>query len=137
LKSTLVTILLLIAFGSGAIKAQEKAARKPVKSAKATVWLTKPDRSALLEKQATPLIFSILKNNYPTITVDENQKYQQIDGFGFTLTGGSAVLINKLPLQTRKHLLNELFSTKGNGIGVSYLRISIGASDLNSEVFYL
>jgi glucosylceramidase len=135
LKPILVTILLLTAFGSGTIQAQEKAARKPVRSSKVTVWLTKPDRSALLEKQATPLTFNRLNNNYPTITVDENQKYQQIDGFGFTLTGGSAVLINKLPLQARKHLLNELFSTKGNGIGVSYLRISIGASDLNSEVF--
>jgi glucosylceramidase len=34
-------------------------------------------------------------------------KYQQIDGFGFTLTGGSAVLINKLPLQARKQEVAE------------------------------
>jgi glucosylceramidase len=32
-------------------------------------------------------------------------------------------------------LIKELFSTKGNGIGVSYLRISIGASDLSADTF--
>jgi glucosylceramidase len=31
----------------------------------------------------------------------------------------------------RKALLKELFATSGNNIGVSYLRMSIGASDLN------
>jgi glucosylceramidase len=134
LKSIFVTTLLIAAFSSGAIKAQENKGQ-PIKPAKVNVWITRPDQSALLQKQAAPLTFGKLNNSYPTITVNENQKYQQIDGFGFTLTGGSAVLINKVPLQARKHLLNELFSTKGNGIGISYLRISIGASDLNSEVF--
>ena len=35
----------------------------------------------------------------------------------------------------RHAILQELFSTQGNGIGVSYLRLSIGASDLNQRVF--
>ena len=32
-------------------------------------------------------------------------------------------------------MLTELFGSGDNSIGVSYLRISIGASDLNSSVF--
>ena len=32
-------------------------------------------------------------------------------------------------------MLNELFGTGNNSIGISYLRISIGASDLNASVF--
>ncbi|MEI9806530.1 MAG: hypothetical protein WDO16_00900 [Bacteroidota bacterium] len=32
-------------------------------------------------------------------------------------------------------MLNELFGNGSNGIGVSYLRVSIGASDLSQEVF--
>jgi glucosylceramidase len=35
----------------------------------------------------------------------------------------------------RKALLKELFATSGNNIGVSYLRMSIGASDLNEYVY--
>jgi glucosylceramidase len=102
---------------------------------KVASWVTYPDRSALLQKQTTMPVFGKINEAYPTITVNDHEKYQQIDGFGFTLTGGSATLINKLKPAEKKKLLNELFSTKGTGIGVSYLRISIGASDLNAEVF--
>ena len=59
---------------------------------------------------------------------------QTIDGFGYTLTGGSAYLINQLGAD-KNPLLKELFGTGENSIGVSYLRISIGASDLNASVF--
>jgi glucosylceramidase len=35
----------------------------------------------------------------------------------------------------RNSLLKELFTTEGNGIGDSYLRVSIGASDMNDHVY--
>ena len=39
-------------------------------------------------------------------------------------------------IQTDKaNLLNELFGNGSNSIGISYLRLSIGASDLNASVF--
>ena len=70
------------------------------------------------------------------IEIDTTQRFQSIDGFGYTLTGGSAYLLHeKLATATRNELLNELFSTDNEGIGVSYLRISIGASDLDDHVF--
>jgi glucosylceramidase len=56
-------------------------------------------------------------------------------GFGFTLTGGSAQLIRAMSESARESLLTELFAAGGTNIGVSYLRISVGASDLNSRVF--
>lgn len=98
-------------------------------------WLTKGDQSVLLKKQDVALNFSTAANTHKTITVDESQTYQSIDGFGYTLTGGSATLINKLPEQEKDALLKELFSTAENAIGVSYLRVSIGASDLSAKVF--
>jgi glucosylceramidase len=70
-----------------------------------------------------------------TIHVDASQTYQTIDGFGYTLTGGSAMLIGRMGATARKELLTDLFSTEGKGIGVSYLRVSIGASDLDERVF--
>lgn len=98
-------------------------------------WLTKGDRSVLLEKQNTVLNFGTPQNNNLTITVDESQKFQSIDGFGYTLTGGSAGLINAMSPSAQDSLLQNLFSTKKDGIGVSYLRISIGASDMSADTF--
>lgn len=98
-------------------------------------WITNPDKSLLLAKQSSALLFNTSENEYPIITVDTTTSFQEMDGFGFTLTGGSATLINSLPESTRNALLNELFSDGENAIGISYLRISIGASDLNASVF--
>jgi glucosylceramidase len=67
--------------------------------------------------------------------MDIAQTYQTIDGFGYTLTGGSARLIHQMAAPDRAKLLQELFSTNGKSIGVSYLRLSIGASDLDERVF--
>jgi len=98
-------------------------------------WLTNPDRSALFVRQPAVLRFSDASSQQPVITVNESQTFQSIDGFGYTLTGGSAMLLDRMDASSRAALLNELFSTKDNGIGVSYLRVSIGASDLDDRVF--
>jgi glucosylceramidase len=98
-------------------------------------WITKGDQTLLLEKQVAPLAFGTTTNAHATLEVDSSISYQSIDGFGFTLTGGSADVINALPASTRQTLLRELFSTDNNGIGISYLRVSIGASDLSAQVF--
>jgi glucosylceramidase len=106
----------------------------PVKTDVA-MWLTMPDRSVLFQKLNTSLLFSVGTNSNATIEVDTTQVYQPIDGFGYSLTGGSATLINKLATSDKDALLKELFLADGSNIGVSYLRISIGASDLSAETF--
>ncbi|MCZ4224571.1 glycoside hydrolase family 30 protein [Pedobacter rhodius] len=107
---------------------------EPVKT-EVNFWLTKGDKSALLKKQNIALNFSEYTNSNPTIEIDPNTTFQSIDGFGYTLTGGSATLINALPAADRDKLLNELFSTADDAISVTYLRISIGASDLSASSF--
>ena len=59
--------------------------------------------------------------------------YQTMDGFGYTLTGGSAGHIIRMDAGSRDALLKELFATDDTSLGVSYLRVSIGASDLNDR----
>jgi glucosylceramidase len=98
-------------------------------------WLTENDGSVLLSKQNTALNFSSTSNQLPVITVDSTMQFQTMDGFGYALTGGSAQLINGLTPATRTALLRELFSTDSNAISISYLRVSVGASDLNPTVF--
>jgi len=97
-------------------------------------WITRGDKSALLQKQ-TDLVFGTVNNSNSFINVDSTQTFQSVDGFGYALTGGSAYLINHLSSADKSSLLQELFGNGENSIGVSYLRISIGASDLNASVF--
>lgn len=96
------------------------------------LWVTNPDKSALFQRQ-TVNTASESTDNVPVITVDENTTYQTMDGYGCALTGGSAMLLHQMGTTQRAAILNELFST--DGIGISYLRISIGASDLSDHVF--
>lgn len=102
---------------------------------KATYWLTTPDKSSLLQLQQTPLNFTEHSGSNPTISVDDQQTFQTMDGFGFALTGGSAQLIMHMDPAKRAALLQELFTDSGNNIGVSYLRVSIGSSDMNDHVY--
>lgn len=106
-----------------------------VAPAQVELWLTNPDKSALFRKQNAPLPFATTSNAHPTIAVDDSKTYQTMDGFGFTLTGGSAGHIIRMAPAARAALLRELFVTDGTNIGTSYLRLSIGASDLNERVF--
>lgn len=98
-------------------------------------FLTKGDKTALLQKQHQTLHFSEEKKDMPTIAVDESQTFQDIDGFGYTLTGGSADLIASLPEARQDSLIQELFSDQDDAIRVNYLRVSIGASDLSAATF--
>jgi len=98
-------------------------------------WLTTPDRSALMEKTVLPFV-AAPDASVATIQIDTATRFQTIDGFGYSLTGGSAYLINqKLDVAARQALLKELFEHNEHSIGISYLRISIGASDLDDHVF--
>lgn len=98
-------------------------------------WLTKSDKSVLLQKQSTILSFGTVANTNTNIEADTTVQYQVVDGFGYTLTGGSAQVINGMSAADKSNLLQELFGNTANDIGISYLRISIGASDLNATVF--
>ncbi|MFT3682237.1 MAG: glycoside hydrolase family 30 beta sandwich domain-containing protein [Ferruginibacter sp.] len=98
-------------------------------------WITAADKSKLLQKQTTTVTFGSAAATGLKIEVDSTKSFQTVDGFGYTLTGSSAYLINRLSSAERSGLLKELFSSGDDGIGVSYLRISIGASDLSREVF--
>ncbi|WCT10649.1 glycoside hydrolase family 30 protein [Mucilaginibacter jinjuensis] len=98
-------------------------------------WLTNADQSALFAQQKQELPFAKKTDTNPVIEINEKESYQSIDGFGFCLTGGSAQLIVKMDPAKRAELLKELFATDGTNIGISYLRVTIGASDLNPYVF--
>lgn len=100
------------------------------------VWITTPDKQKLLSHESDLKLQPEADTLQHVIKIDTAQHFQTIDGFGYALTGGSAYLINqKLDAAQRDALLEELFLTDSAGIGISYLRVSIGASDLDDHVF--
>ena len=98
-------------------------------------WKTYPAANILFARQNVALNFNQNTNSNTTIGVDSTQIFQPIDGFGFALTGGSATLLNGLSSTSKDNMLKELFTTDSTYIGISYLRISIGSSDLSSTTF--
>ena len=122
----LLTLALLPGYGQRA----PKAAKGGI-----ACWITTPDQTQLLQPQAGSLAFGKAAPTGTVIEVDDSQRFQTMDGFGYCLTGGSAELLHAMSAPARAKLLRELFGTDANGIGVSYLRLSIGASDLDAQVF--
>ena len=98
-------------------------------------WLTTGNQASLVQKQTDLNFVASASTGFGTIDVDSALAFQSVDGFGYTLTGGSAYLINRMGAAQKTALLNEIFGTSGSNLGVSYLRISIGASDLSENVF--
>ena len=70
----------------------------------------------------------------PEIVVDAGERYQSMDGFGASLTDGSAWLLHeRLPNTLRQQVMHQLFDPAHGG-GLSFLRQPIGATDLSRDV---
>lgn len=94
-----------------------------------SVWLTTPDQAHLLSPQSS-LTFGNIGSNSTTITINSSQTYQQMVGFGASLTDSSAWLIsNKMSQSQRNQLMTNLFDPN-SGIGLDFLRQPMGSSDL-------
>lgn len=65
-----------------------------------------------------------------TLTIDPSTKYQEIDGFGFAITGSAAYNLLKMSAANRNSFLRKVFSHT-DGYGCSYVRIPIGCSDFS------
>jgi glucosylceramidase len=91
------------------------------------MYLSLPKQKSFFQK--TENLYSDFKG--AKVQIHPEQTFQSIDGFGFTLTGGSAQLIQQLEPAKRTELLQELFGKNG----ISVMRIGVGATDLDATVF--
>src|SRR6266704_5650650 len=107
--------------------AQEKSPR-PHRVSQVEVYESSEELHETLQEKPA-LTFDVARTPNLTITVNDSVKYQQIDGFGASLTDSSAWLLwNKLTEGQRKEAMQMLFSPS-KGIGLSVLRQAMGASD--------
>ena len=99
-------------------------------------WLSDQSESKIFSKQTTGVdTGSVAEGAFENIIIDTSQVYQKMDGFGFALNGGSAMHIFNMNRSSRSALLEELFGDNENSIRASYLRVSIGSSDLDEYPF--
>ena len=100
-----------------------------------SVWLTTPDQAHLLAPQSNLTFSSTIASNANTINVNEGTTYQQMSGFGASITDLSAYLMyDKMSAAQRTTLMNNLFNAS-SGIGLDFLRQPIGSSDLSQNEF--
>ena len=102
---------------------------------KISVYQTTPDLLEALSERA-PLYFD--KADFPgvpMVNVDDAQRFQEVDGFGASLTDAAAWLFaRKLTPDQTAAAFRMLFDRKG-GIAINFLRQPVGSSDL-SVTFY-
>ena len=135
LKFLFILLIFTVIFNSNADSASGFRLKKRPLPSSVQFWLTSPDSGILFQKQAVNPVFREEDKTEPILTVDAGHSFQTMDGFGNCLTDGSAMLLNRMSAEARRALLNELFGTLGIGIGISYLRISLGASDLSERPY--
>lgn len=75
-----------------------------------------------------PLNSTLLESNQ--ITVNDQQTYQSLRGFGAALTDSSAYVISQLPESQQNIVLNNLFGRE-SGIGINYIRLPVSATDFS------
>src|SRR5882762_3068091 len=86
---------------------------------KVAVWLTTRDKSSLLAEEASQLSFVKAAPGASAIVIDDHTHFQTMDGFGHSLTGGTAQLMMKMSPTARTALLKERFGRGPGQIGTS------------------
>lgn len=107
----------------------------PVTGAAVTVYVTTSDQSKLLHHEAD-LHFSTSSASGTLITFSDATRFQVMDGFGASITDSSATVITQdLTASQRSQLMSNLFDPSA-GIGLSFLRQPMGASDFSASGNY-
>ena len=106
----------------------------PVTTGDVDIYITSADKSMLF--QHIPVSFNTKPNMdiATTITLNPSVRYQQIDGFGAAITGSTCYNLLHMTAGNRTKLLTELFDT-AQGVGHSFIRISIGCSDFSMDEY--
>jgi glucosylceramidase len=100
-----------------------------------SVVLSTHDQSSLMAAQPS-VSFTATTAGANRLIIDENLKYQTMDGFGAAFTDSAAYLLNEVAKPANlPGAMSDLFTRSGNGIGLSFMRIPMGASDIARSVY--
>ncbi|WP_437920940.1 glycoside hydrolase family 30 protein [Sphingobacterium sp. LRF_L2] len=107
----------------------------PAKTGDVLIYTTTAART--LEFSKSYVDFGTGVNMAPrTIRLNEQIRYQTMDGFGSAITGSTAYNLLRMSQEDRTRFLKETFSIS-EGMGQSYIRIAIGCSDFSLSEYTL
>jgi glucosylceramidase len=105
----------------------------PAQTVPVQLWVTTSSTTGVtagLEQQPDISFGADAHDDVATIDVDDSKTFQTMEGGGASFTDSAAWLLNeKLPRKVRDEVMRRLFDPK-QGIGLSFLRNPMGASDL-------
>ena len=96
----------------------------------ADIWVTSADQTQKLARQPLQRPMGPAKGD-EAIAIDTSKHFQKIHGFGAAMTDASAKLLSELPAKKRKAIMAELFGRANGGLGLSFTRLTVGASDFS------
>jgi len=109
----------------------------PGSGTQVSVVLSTHDRTQLMAAQPT-VTFSASTGEAGTntVVVDSNQQYQTVEGFGAAFTDSAAYLLEQVAQPTAlTSTMSDLFTRNAGGIGLSFMRNPMGASDIARSVY--
>lgn len=108
------------------------AAISPPRAPDAEMWLTTADASQKLAMQPLQQPVGPASGD-EAVTIDTSRHFQKMQGFGAAMTDASAIVISSLPDEKRHALMTELFRRANGGLGLSFTRLTVGASDFSTS----
>ncbi len=130
-KRKIIALFLILIFSFGLIPLSYFSLKAPIR---ADLWITSTiDSSLRLIKmdsiELSPRTYFDGSSNVLRIKIDENREYQEIQGFGAAMTDSSAWLLRSILNQSEYYKTMRALFDPLEGIGISLLRIPLGASD--------
>jgi glucosylceramidase len=104
------------------------------KPSPAEMWLTTADETQKLTPQPLQPPAGRASGD-EAVTIDTSRHFQKMHGFGAAITDASAQVLSALPDEKRKAIMTELFGRAKGGIGLSFTRLTVGASDFSSSQY--
>lgn len=121
-----------IGFGFAALVIASCATARSMAAAPAQMWLTTADETQKLTEEALHNAAGPAAGD-EAITIDTKQHFQKMQGFGAAMTDASAEVLTSLPEQKRRAIMQELFGRANGGLGLSFTRLTVGASDFSTR----
>jgi glucosylceramidase len=122
-------------FSSSAVATGTYTLTPPGNGPTVLVVVTTDDQAMQLTPQ-TSVSFSTATGGSNVVYVDETQIYQPIEGFGAATTDSAMYLLKEVAQPSQlTQTMNDLFTRTGNGIGLSFIRNPMGASDIARTVY--
>ncbi len=136
--ATIKAIATASGFSSSAVASGSYTLTPPGTGPTVAVVVTTDDRTRKLAPQPS-ISFSATTGGSNPVYMDETEVYQPIEGFGASTTDTAMFNLYEIAKVKQPNQFNQalsdLFTRQGNGIGLSFLRNPMGASDLARNVY--